>query len=267
MYMKPNLFCHIQKKCYAWKESCVVGEAGEIGLCYSPCNSQEWMSHIPLEKGRKGTRAAQALTFLGLCVYTFVLFSLAVVILEVLFFVWLALLLLFVAALQINRGLKSERSFKTYACPFFDKQLPIFCWNSYSEWEPIHLVQMPEHFLYNWHLLPLHEGSLNQLQRVTGKEKKLAMSYSGKNDWNQIFSWKQILMEGCGRSERILREKNDQKRTQNHYNLKRRNGFQCAKEESLIANKQIWLLEILHVQDTCLIVVLNINGYHKTKEK
>lgn len=65
----------------------MVGKAGEIGLCYSPCNSQEWMGLIPLEKGGKGTRAAQVLTFLGLCVYTFVLFSLAVVILEVLFFV------------------------------------------------------------------------------------------------------------------------------------------------------------------------------------
>lgn len=43
------------------------------------------------------------------------------------------------------------------------------------------------HLGYNWQDFPWQEGGLNQLSGLTGKEKQMANSYYGRNDWNQIF--------------------------------------------------------------------------------
>lgn len=162
---KAQSFLSHMKKCYAWKESCVIGKAGEIGIYCSPETYKNgWCYSI--RKTSKGDKSSPRLSPFWACVFIH-LFCLVLLLLfwrfgfSLIIFAGFSFFFFF-AALQMNRRVKCDKSFKTCMHVFLLTNNFLSSAWTVSVWDLIHLDQMPEH-LYNGHLFPLQVGSLIKL--------------------------------------------------------------------------------------------------------
>ena len=161
MYIKPNHFCHIQKSVMLEKSLVWLVRLGKlVYITATETYKNGWSySTRKTSKGDKsspGLSPFQARVFIHLfCLVLLLLFwrfGFSLIIFAVLG------LLFFFAALQMNRRVKCDKSFKTCMHGFLlTNSLLSSAW-PVSVWDLIHLVQMPEP-LYNWHLFPLQVGS------------------------------------------------------------------------------------------------------------